>query len=232
MNLIYHGHSCVQLTDGSNSIIIDPFISGNPLAKTKPEDIHVQFILLTHAHPDHIADAETIARRTGATIVATYELATHYSWKGLQTIGTNIGGTVNLGFAKAKMVQAFHSAGMIIEEEQKIIYMGMPGGFVITWNGLTLLHTGDTSLFGDMKLIGELHDIDYALLPIGDLLTMGPDDALIAAEWLQARNVIPIHHSTFPVIAQDADLFVTKLKERGIGGHSLVPGGNLQLTQS
>ncbi|TDG00110.1 metal-dependent hydrolase [Paenibacillus piri] len=231
MKLIYHGHSCVQITEGSQSVVIDPFLNGNPVAVTKAEHIQAQYILLTHGHGDHIADAETIARANDATIIATYELATYFSWKGLKTIGVNIGGTVDLGFAKAKMVQAFHSSGMVIEEEQKIVYMGMPGGYLLTWNDITLLHAGDTSLFGDMKIIGELNRIDYALLPIGDLLTMGPADALIAAEWLRAKAVIPIHHSTFPMIAQDAAAFAGQLKAKGIAGFPMKPGEEIPLAR-
>src|SRR5690606_22444747 len=149
-------------------------------------------------------DAEAITRANDALLVGSHEIATYYGWKGLNTFGMNLGGTVDLGFAKVKMVQAFHSSGLILDDEQKIVYMGMPSGFVIQWNGLTVLHAGDTALYGDMKLIGEQFDIDLAFLPIGDRFTMGPEDALIAAEWLRAKAVVPIHHSTWPLIAQDA----------------------------
>jgi L-ascorbate metabolism protein UlaG (beta-lactamase superfamily) len=224
MQLIYHGHSTVQLISGGQSIIIDPFLRGNPVAKSKPEDIRVQYILLTHGHGDHIADAETIARGCDATIVATYEIATYFGWKGLKTIGLNLGGGTDLGFAKVKMVQAFHSSSMIQSEDKTIRYMGMPGGFVIEWDGLTMLHAGDTGLFGDMKLIGERYRLDLAMLPIGDALTMGPEDAVIAAEWLRTKAVLPIHYNTFPGIAQDAHAFVQQLGERGIQGYPLKPG--------
>jgi L-ascorbate metabolism protein UlaG (beta-lactamase superfamily) len=224
----YHGHSCIQITEGEHSVIIDPFLTGNPTAIAGPEEVKVQYILLTHAHGDHTADAEAIARANDATIIATYELATYYSWKGLKTIGMNIGGSLDIGFAKVKLVHAFHSSGMIVEKGQ-ILYMGMPGGFVIDWNDTTLLHTGDTGLFGDMKMIGERHDIDLAFLPIGDLLTMGPEDALTAAEWLQAKAVIPIHYNTFPGIAQDPDKFAKALEEQGVKGIALSPGASYEL---
>lgn len=224
----YHGHSCVQLTDGEHSVIIDPFLTGNPSAVAEPADVKVQYVLLTHAHGDHIADAEAIARANDATIIATYELATYFSWKGIRTIGLNIGGGTDIGFARVKLVQAFHSSGMIVEEG-KILYMGMPGGFVVEWNDATLFHAGDTGLFGDMKMFGEQYDIDLAFLPIGDLLTMGPSDALIAAEWLNAKRVVPIHYNTFPGIRQDPEKFAKELKKRDIKGISLPPGETYEL---
>ncbi|MDF2837113.1 MAG: metal-dependent hydrolase [Paenibacillus sp.] len=224
----YHGHSCVQLTDGEHSVIIDPFLTGNPSAVAEPGDVKVQYVLLTHAHGDHVADAEAIARANDATIIATYELATYYSWKGLRTIGLNIGGGTDIGFARVKLVQAFHSSGMIVEEG-KILYMGMPGGFVVEWNDATLFHAGDTGLFGDMKMFGEQYDIDLAFLPIGDLLTMGPSDALIAAEWLKAKRVVPIHYNTFPGIRQDPEKFAKELKKRDIKGIALPPGETYEL---
>lgn len=224
MRIIFHGHSCIQISDGEHSLIIDPFLTGNPVAKTNPADVRVQYVLLTHAHADHVSDAESVARANNAAIVATFELATYFSWKGVSAMQMNIGGTIDLGFAKVKMVQAFHSSSMIIEDEQRIVYMGMPAGFLITWNGRTILHAGDTGLFGDMKLIGEQHNIDVACLPIGDTFTMGPDDAILAAQWLQAKSVIPIHHGTWEPISQDIQSFTAKLNAYGIKGIALAPG--------
>jgi len=212
------------MTDEHYSIVIDPFLTGNPVAKAKTADIHVDYVLLTHAHDDHISDAEAVARGNDATIVATFELANHFAWKGLKTRQMNIGGTIDLGFAKVKMVQAFHSSAIVMEDEQRIVYMGMPAGFLIDWNGVTFLHAGDTALFSDMKMLGELHRIDIACLPIGDTFTMGPDDAVIAAQWLQAKSVIPVHHGTWPPIAQDIGQFADKLDQHGIKGICLAPG--------
>lgn len=229
MKITYHGHSCVQITDGEHSIVIDPFVSGNPLSKTKSEDIQVNYILLTHGHGDHIADALPIAQANNAPIVATFELANYMAWQGAKTVETNLGGTVDLGFAKAQMVHAFHSSSVIVDEQQSIQYMGMPGGFIIHWNGKTLYHAGDTGLFSDMKMIGERNDIDLAFLPIGDTYTMGPEDAAQAAEWLGAKQVVPIHFNTFPPIKQNAQQFIRQLSELGIEGIALKPGEHFEL---
>jgi len=230
MKIAYHGHSCVQLsTEDGHSLIIDPFLRGNPLAVAKPEDIRVEYVLLTHGHADHIADAEPIARKNGATVVAIPELAAFMAWKGLNTIDMNMGGTVDLGFAKATMIQAFHSSGIQLQDERRIVYAGMPAGFIVRSEGLTLLHAGDTCLFGDMKLIGERYRIDVAFLPIGDHYTMGPDDAALAAEWLNAKTVVPIHYNTFPPIRQDAGQFAKKLEEKGIRVRVLAPGESFDL---
>jgi L-ascorbate metabolism protein UlaG (beta-lactamase superfamily) len=227
MEITYHGHSCVQIATGGKSLVIDPFLRGNEQAVAKPDDISTDAVLLTHAHMDHILDAEPIARHNDAPIVATFELANYMAWKGLRTIETNIGGTVDLGFAKATMVQAVHSSGIVLGDEQRIIYGGMPGGFIIRAEGKTILHAGDTGLFGDMRMIGERYDIDLAFLPIGDKFTMGPDDALIAAEWLRAKAVVPVHYDTFPVIRQDAEAFVHRLEAKGVKGIVMRPGDKL-----
>jgi L-ascorbate metabolism protein UlaG (beta-lactamase superfamily) len=228
MEFIYHGHSCVQIITKGKSLVIDPFLRGNELAVVKPEEIKTDAILLTHAHTDHILDAEPIARSNNAPIVATFELAIYMSRKGLRTIEMNLGGTVDLGFATATMIQAFHSSGIMLEDNQ-IIYGGMPGGFIIRAEGLTILHAGDTALFGDMKMIGERYEIDVAFLPIGDNYTMGPEDALLAAKWFGAKTVIPIHYNTFPAIRQDAYAFAKQLEAQGQRGIVLAPGESFEL---
>lgn len=230
MEIMYHGHSCVQLFTNGKSLVFDPFLRGNPLAVAKPEDIRADYVLLTHAHDDHIADAEPIARANDAAVVAIVELANYMATrKKVQTIGFNMGGTVDLGFAKAKMVQAFHTSGITLEDGQ-VAYGGLPAGFVVQIEGLTVLHAGDTALFSDMKMIGDRHAIDIAFLPIGDHYTMGPDDALQAAEWFGAKLVIPIHYNTFPPIRQDGEAFVRRLEAQGQRGRALAPGERLELT--
>ncbi|WP_400161892.1 metal-dependent hydrolase [Brevibacillus sp. TJ4] len=229
LEITYHGHSSVQLTAGDHSIMFDPFISGNPLATTKLADIRVSHILLTHGHQDHILDAVELAKQNDATIVATHELATYLGWQGVKTIGINLGGSLRLPFGKVKMTHAFHSSGVIASEQQQIVYLGMPGGFIVEMGGKTVYHAGDTGLFGDLKMFGELYDIDLAFLPIGDHFTMGPEDAHIAAKWVKADFVVPIHYNTFPPIQQDGDAFVAALAEEDIRGKALKPGESYRL---
>ncbi|MGN7455542.1 metal-dependent hydrolase [Paenibacillus pasadenensis] len=231
MNVVFHGQSCIGITlEDGRSLLIDPFLSGNPLARTSAEEVEADYILLTHAHQDHIQDAAAISKRTGAPIVAIPELAAYMSWQGAKTLGMNMGGTVDLGgFAKATMVQAFHSSGIVIEDEQRIVYGGMPAGFVVEAGGLTFLHAGDTCLFSDMALIGRRYQPDVAFIPIGGHYTMGQEDALQAAEWYGAKLVVPIHYDTFPPIRQDADAFVARLGELGLKGQVVPPGGKLDL---
>lgn len=230
MIVTFLGHSCVKLERDGHSLIINPFLTGNPLAATAAADIEADHILLTHGHGDHVGDAAAIARRTGAQIVGTPELASFLSWQGASdTVGMNIGGTYNLGYATVKMVQAFHSSGATLTDEQRIVYLGVATGLIVKWGGLTILHAGDTGLFGDMKIIGERHPIDLAFLPIGDHFTMGPEDALTAAEWLGAKHVVPVHYDTFPPIRQDAAAFVQALGDKGIRGTVLKPGEQLEL---
>lgn len=229
MEIVYHGHATVQIKTKDHSVIIDPFLSNNPLAKTSPEEIEADYVLLTHGHSDHIEDAERIAKKNGATIVAIVELANYFAWKDCDVVGMNIGGSKTFPFGRVKLTQAFHSSGLVLNDRQEIVYLGMPTGFLLTIEDKTLYHAGDTSLFGDMKTIGELHSIDVAFLPIGDHYTMGPDDALIAARWLRAKKAIPIHYNTFEAIRQDGDAFAARLKEYEIDGVAMKPGERLTL---
>lgn len=229
MKLTYHGQSTVTIETNGHHLVIDPFFSGNEKATTNPDDVKADFILLTHAHADHMLDAERIAKATGATIIATHELATYLSFKGLNVHPMNLGGQFEFPFGKVKMTQAFHSSSIIDEEKQTITYMGMPAGFLLTIEGKEIYHAGDTALFGDLALYGAHHEIDLAFLPIGDNFTMGPDDALIAADMLQAKAVVPIHYDTFDLIKQDANAFCEEIEAQGQTGHPLAIGESLEL---
>jgi L-ascorbate metabolism protein UlaG (beta-lactamase superfamily) len=230
MKLIYHGHACVEVETAEHRLIIDPFLTGNPLADITPDQVKVDYILLTHAHGDHLGDTISIARQNNATVIATFELATWLGWQGLQVHEMGLGGSYDFPFGRVKFTVAHHSGAFIDEEKKEIIPLGNPAGILLTSGNQTLYHAGDTALFSDMKLIGMQHEIDVALLPIGDNFTMGPSDALIAAEWVAAKQVVPIHYNTFPPIKQDAGQFVFDLKQqKGITGVALQPGQAFQV---
>lgn len=229
MKIHYHGHSTIQITHQGSSIIIDPFITNNPVASANVDDIKVQYILLTHGHGDHVDDVVKIAKNNDATVIATFELATFFAWQGVKVHTMNTGGSKTFDFGKVKLTQAFHSSGLVLNDEKKIVYMGMPNGLLLSIGGKTIYHAGDTSLFGDMKMLGELYQIDLAFLPIGDNFTMGPEDALIAARWIKAKQVVPIHYNTFELIRQDAHAFVSDLKEKGLDGQVVASGETIAL---
>jgi L-ascorbate metabolism protein UlaG (beta-lactamase superfamily) len=216
MEISYHGHSVVKVETGNHSIIIDPFITGNSLTDLTVEDVKIDYILLTHGHNDHVGDTVALAKQNDAVVIAPFELATFLSWQGVKTHAMHIGGSHTFEFGRVKLTQAFHGSSYEDEQTKTITYTGMPAGILLEVEGKTMYHAGDTALFSDMKMIGELHYIDVAFLPIGDNFTMGPDDASIAAKWLQAKNVVPIHYNTFSVIEQDPYSFVHLLDD-GVG---------------
>lgn len=227
INLIYHGHACFSLTDGTYDLIIDPFLNENPLAEIKAKDVKPTHILVTHGHSDHLGDALDIAKRTKAIIIASNELAQYCQLHGAKTAPMHIGGARQFPFGKIKLTPAWHSSAIF--DGTKFIYLGTPCGFLIQIKEKTFYHAGDTGLFGDMKLIGDRHQLDYALLPIGDNYVMGPEDALEAAAMLKAKYTIPMHYNTFPIIAQDPYLYINKLEDRGLAGQVLKPGERIEI---
>lgn len=219
MNITYLGHSCLHVESGGKKVIIDPFLSGNPASGVAPQEIEADAVLLTHAHDDHFGDTIEIAKRNGCPVVAVFELAMLCSRMGVEVHAMNIGGEYAFDGFRVKFTQAFH--GSSLRQGDQYWYAGQPAGILLTMNGKTIYHAGDTALFGDMKLIGERNKIDLAALPIGDNYTMGPDDAAVAAQWLNAKRVIPLHYDTFPVIRQNTDSFAALLGEHGIVCHAL-----------
>ncbi len=220
--LTYLGHSAFLISGKNASIIIDPFLRGNPLAKSTPEDITVDFILLTHGHGDHIGDAVEIAKNNRATIVAPFELANYCQRQGANVHPMHIGGAHQFSFGRVKYTIAHHGSS-----NPDGAYMGQPGGLLVTIDDKTLYHAGDTGLFYDMKLIGEMNKLAVAILPIGDNFTMGIDDAVKAAEFLQADLYVPMHYNTFEVIKVDPQEFVEKLAVQGQKGQVVEINGTL-----
>lgn len=216
MKVSYHGHAVIKIETNGKTILFDPFISGNELTDLKAEDVKADVIILTHGHGDHLGDTVDIAKRNDSLVIGTAEMAAYIGFQGIEkTHGMHIGGAYEFDFGKVKLTPAFHGSGFITDDKQ-IIYLGMPAGVLFTAEGKTVYHAGDTALYSDMKLIGERHAIDLAFLPIGDNFTMGPEDAALAAKFLNPKQVVPIHYNTFPPIKQDPHKYVEMLED-GIG---------------
>jgi L-ascorbate metabolism protein UlaG (beta-lactamase superfamily) len=209
VDIRFLGHSCFELTDGDTRVLIDPFLSGNPKAAVEASEVEPTHIFLTHGHPDHWGDVVEIAKRTGAQCVAIAELASELNDHGVEnTTDPNLGGTVDFEGGWVRLVPAWHTsttpAGTV----------NTPAGLVVNLGGKTVYHLGDTALFSDLRLVGERDHLDAALMCIGGHYTMDRHDAVIAAELIAARTIIPCHYDTMPVIETDAQAFKSDVESR------------------
>ncbi len=212
--LTFHGHACFSLeaTDGT-TLWIDPFLSGNPLADIGPEAVQkAEYVLFSHGHSDHIGDGFDIAKRTGAMVISTFEIVSFATEvKGIAKVHPmHIGGGFNFPFGRVKMTPALH--GGAVDGDESGRFTTVPGGFLITLNGSTLYHAGDTALITDMELLKG--QVDVACLPIGDNFTMGPEDAVRAVAMIEPKTVIPMHYNTFDLIRQDPTAFADAVGNR------------------
>jgi L-ascorbate metabolism protein UlaG (beta-lactamase superfamily) len=201
MEIRFLGHACFELADGDTTLLIDPFLTGNPRAAIAAEDVAATTILLSHGHADHIGDTVAIAKRTGAPVVAIVELAGEIGEEGVEVRDPNLGGSVRFDWGWVKLVPAWHTSttpkGTV----------NTPAGLLISFAGAIVYHLGDTCLFSDLQLVGRRHPIDFALMCIGGHYTMDRTDGVDAAELIGARTVIPCHYNTFPPIETDAQAF-------------------------
>lgn len=226
MKITFLGHATILIETDTKILLVDPFISGNDNAKDKIKlkDLKPDYILVTHAHQDHILDVETIAKATGATIVSNYEIAVHYQEKGFKAHPMNHGGKWNFDFGTLKYVSAIHTSSFPDGS-----YGGQPGGFIISADGKNIYVAGDTALTMDMKLIPLTTKLDLAVLPIGDNFTMGVDDAIIAADFVSCETVLGYHYDTFGYIEIDHALALQKFKAADKKLHLLAIGESMTI---
>jgi L-ascorbate metabolism protein UlaG (beta-lactamase superfamily) len=212
MNITYYGHSCFGVEVNEKHILFDPFISPNSLASAIDlNGVKADFILISHGHEDHMADAISIAKRTGAIVISNYEITVWLNKKGIEnTHAMNIGGKTKFEFGNVKCVTAVHSSSMPDGS-----YGGHPMGFVVETSGGNFYYAGDTALTYDMQLIGDYRNVDFAFLPIGDTFTMGVDNAIIASEFIRCRNIIGMHYDTFDPIKIDHETAIKKFSNSG-----------------
>ncbi|MEX0679017.1 MAG: metal-dependent hydrolase [Pirellulales bacterium] len=219
------GHGCWSVDTEGQAILIDPFLNDSPTAPVKADAVKADFVLVSHGHFDHVADAAAVANRTGATVVANYEICQWLSKQGVKsTQPMNLGGGIDLPFGRVKLTIAHHSS--VLPDGT---YGGNPNGFLLTLSNKKIYFSCDTALFYDMKLIGAA-GLDLAVLPIGDRFTMGPADALEAVKLLEPKRVVPSHYNTWPPIEQDAKAWAARVKAETKAEPIVVsPGGTIEL---
>lgn len=225
VSVTWYSHACLLIETDGTRLLVDPFFSGNPLAPVSADAVEADFIFVSHGHGDHVGDTVAIAKRTGATVVANFEIV---NWLAAQGIDNShpqhIGGGFDYPWGRVKLTIAHHGSALPDGS-----YGGNPCGFLFSIQGRSIYHACDTGLFYDMKLIGEA-GIDLAVLPIGDNFTMGPDDGLRAVQLIQPKQVLPIHYDTFDVIKQDPAAWKSRVeKETGTQVALLKPGDRLEL---
>jgi len=223
MRLRYLGHSAFQIvSDGGHSILIDPYLDGNPSAPVKAQDIHAEYIVLTHAHGDHLGDSFKIADKEKTLFICVSELARYVGSRGYRAHAMHIGGGADFPFGRVKLTIAHH--GSQTPDGQ---YAGPAAGAVLSVDGKNVYHCGDTGIFLDMKLIGELDPVDVMLVPIGDNFTMGIRDAAKAVELVRPKLAIPMHYNTFPAIKADPEDFRSQVEVLGMKCLVLRPGESI-----
>jgi len=206
VKLTWYGHACWKIETPKSVLLIDPFLSGNPVAPITSDKLKPDYILVSHGHGDHLGDTVNIAKRTGAIVLSNFEITSYCEGQGCKVHPLHIGGSREFPFGRLKLTIAHHGSSFPDGR-----YAGNPSGFLLTLGKIKIYDAGDTGLFYDMKLIGE-EGIDLALLPIGDNFTMGPDDALRAAKFIKPKVLIPMHYNTFDLISQDPKSFAARVK--------------------
>ena len=221
------GHNCWSIETGGKTVLLDPFLNDSPTAPVKADAVKADFILLSHGHDDHVGDTIAIVKRTGAPVIANFEVTEWLKKKGVaedKLVAMNPGGGVQQPFGHVKFTIAHHSSSMPDGS-----YGGVPGGFLLTLDGARIYFACDTALFLDMKLIGA-GGLDLAVLPIGDLYTMGPEDSIDATKLLNPKRVAPCHYNTWPPIAQDAEAWAERVRSHTAAQPVVLgPGGKISL---
>ena len=225
VNATWYSHACFLFESPKARLLVDPFLTGNPLAPVKADTVAADYILVSHGHGDHVGDTVSIARRTGATVISNFEIQNWMVAQGVKNVHPqHIGGGFDYPWGRVKLTLALHGSALPDGS-----YGGNPCGFLFYLEGKKIYHACDTGLFGDMRLIGE-EGIDLAILPIGDNFTMGPEDALRAVKLIAPRRVVPIHYNTFDVIKQDPNAWAARVeKETGARVAVMKPGETIEV---